>query len=310
MDVPGAPMSSTVARHVLTDAAPIALERAELAEAFEWLPDGLLVCDGAGGVLWANTAARELLGVDGGHLLGVNVIRLLDADVDLRVLEHHDGVGPVARSEVEVFPRGGGSITAEVSVRSYRDAEGTARMVVALRDVTAQLAERRRLRAEAEESLRDPLTGLHNRRGFAVVGSALLRLADRQGRPALAVFVDLDGLKVTNDVHGHRAGDERLVAMASALAAACRSSDVAVRMGGDEFVLLAYGAGAGDIGVVLEHLVRAGERTRGAGPISLGWALYRAGSGESLEDLVHRADLDMYDRRTRRGGEHRPSPRP
>ena len=88
----------------------------------------------------------------------------------------------------------------------------------------------------------DRLTGLTNRRGF---DEELERLSgDRRAGPFIlaVLFLDLDGLKQINDIHGHRVGDVALQAAARRITASVRSGDIVARIGGDEFVVLCTGA--------------------------------------------------------------------
>ncbi len=85
---------------------------------------------------------------------------------------------------------------------------------------------------------RDTLTPLFNRRYFI---NALIKrkaLLQRSDEPCALLFVDVDGLKLINDAHGHGAGDFALIEVAERLKANIRGSDIAARMGGDEFALL------------------------------------------------------------------------
>lgn len=268
------------------------------ADALDLVPDGVLLCDGPGRVLWANAEAASLLGEDREDLPGSAVREVIG--VGSVVPGVGPGRPPVDRMALRVRSRAGRGFDAEVSVRSYRSARGEQRSVWVLHDVTRASAVLHQLEADAEASLHDPLTGLHNRRGFAAAASAMLRLADRQSRPVLAVFVDLDGLKETNDRRGHRAGDRRLTATAAALASVWRSSDIAARWGGDEFVVLAYDMDERDAEALVGRVVGCAPDADGPGPVSAGWAAYAPGSGELFDDLVHRADLDMYRRRAGR----------
>lgn len=86
--------------------------------------------------------------------------------------------------------------------------------------------------------LRDDLTGLANRRAFDAHLPHVVAVARRLGRPAGLALFDLDRFKQVNDGHGHAAGDDVLRAVALALAATTRSSDVLARIGGEEFALL------------------------------------------------------------------------
>jgi len=88
-------------------------------------------------------------------------------------------------------------------------------------------------------SLTDPLTGLPNRRHFDRRLREELARVDRFNLPLALMILDLDGLKEINDVGGHEAGDNALRAVARTFQRTCRSTDLAARIGGDEFVVLA-----------------------------------------------------------------------
>ncbi|WP_346618970.1 diguanylate cyclase [Blastococcus montanus] len=117
----------------------------------------------------------------------------------------------------------------------------------AVETLNRQLAEQvrviDRLRAElAEDAVRDPLTGLHNRRHLDEVLPADLDRRPRDGRVAV-LAVDIDHFKTVNDRFGHGAGDRVLTAVARLLQAAVRDGDTAVRLGGEEFLVILPGAG-------------------------------------------------------------------
>src|ERR1700741_804271 len=97
-----------------------------------------------------------------------------------------------------------------------------------------------RVRVEELERLgdSDPLTPLPNRRYYLRALSRVLAHVVRHGTPAVAMFVDLDGLKAINDQHGHGAGDAALIHVAALLKRHIRVTDVVARIGGDEFGLL------------------------------------------------------------------------
>jgi diguanylate cyclase (GGDEF)-like protein/putative nucleotidyltransferase with HDIG domain len=84
----------------------------------------------------------------------------------------------------------------------------------------------------------DPLTQLHNRRGFHTALEVELARADRSGRPVSLVLGDCDFFKQLNDRLGHHAGDEALLAIGRMLAGEKRRTDVAARIGGEEFALI------------------------------------------------------------------------
>jgi diguanylate cyclase (GGDEF)-like protein len=89
-----------------------------------------------------------------------------------------------------------------------------------------------------EQALRDPLTGLHNRRYFAEVMNPRMIAAKRDGETALVLLIDLDGFKQVNDTRGHPVGDALLRDVSRRLAACVGPDDVVMRLGGDEFAVV------------------------------------------------------------------------
>jgi diguanylate cyclase (GGDEF)-like protein len=92
-----------------------------------------------------------------------------------------------------------------------------------------------------ELSLRDSLTGLHNRRHLDDELQRMFAAARRSGDPLSVAVIDLDDFKAVNDAHTHLVGDDVLRGAAKALLANVRASDVLIRMGGEEFALLMPG---------------------------------------------------------------------
>jgi diguanylate cyclase (GGDEF)-like protein len=175
-------------------------------------------------------------------------------------------------------------------------------VLVLRRDVTGRRAAEAALR---ELATVDPLTGLLNRRGVLERGAELVALAERFDRRVSLFFADLDGLKGINDAFGHAAGDEALAGAARALRATFRSSDVVARWSGDEFVALTAVEREADGEEILARLAAATrEVNAGAGlpfaiSLSVG-AISASGTGESIPDLVGRADRAMYEQKSRR----------
>jgi two-component system cell cycle response regulator len=87
-------------------------------------------------------------------------------------------------------------------------------------------------------SLKDPLTGLSNRRHFNSVLERTTEMVARTGEPALLLMVDIDHFKKVNDTYGHPAGDQVLRAVAQALAKCVRPMDTVARYGGEEFAVV------------------------------------------------------------------------
>ncbi|MES1177617.1 MAG: sensor domain-containing diguanylate cyclase [Myxococcales bacterium] len=210
----------------------------------------------------------------------------------------------------------------EVNFGSLRDAAGNIIGIQsAARDVTARRLAEERLAAQTEQlrnlSLRDELTALYNRRGFLELATQGLRLASREKRAAAVIFCDLNGMKEINDQHGHEEGDRALKDTADMLRGACREVDVVARFGGDEFVVFALDFGEPGLVVLRERvraslaeLNRSGERPSFLS-LSVGAAFFRPENAETVEQLLDRADAEMYERKRARrasGGLSLPPP--
>ena len=105
-----------------------------------------------------------------------------------------------------------------------------------------------RLREELRrQAIRDPLTGLYNRRHFDETLKSRIAEYDRSGRRFALLMIDIDHFKRINDEHGHDIGDEVLRETAALLARTVRSDETAFRLGGEEFVMLVDdGEGTGE----------------------------------------------------------------
>ncbi len=170
----------------------------------------------------------------------------------------------------------------------------------AVRAVRCALERHRHLALLRDLSLRDPLTGLYNRRGFGAVAEAQLRMARREGRRCLVMCADLDHLKTINDTWGHDAGDRALVAAAQVFQGSLRDSDIVARFGGDEFVALAYDANQDCVQAVTRRietgLAQAVEALRLPHPLrlSLGAVAFDAPDPAALPRLIEQADRLLY----------------
>lgn len=165
---------------------------------------------------------------------------------------------------------------------------------VRLRQVTRDLEDEHRL--VERMALEDVLTGLGNRRAFERDLERALAQAYRDGTPLTVAIADIDGLKHTNDEHGHEIGDSLLVAVAAALHEGCRESDEAYRLGGDEFALLlpdTDGEEYHSLAARLADLLRqVGSDFHDTG-VSIG-AAHAPVDGEDARTLVRLADSRMY----------------
>jgi diguanylate cyclase (GGDEF)-like protein len=166
--------------------------------------------------------------------------------------------------------------------------------------------------SQLQEDLRqlatvDELTGLANRRGFFALGEHQLLVSARTRAAVALLFVDVDGLKKVNDELGHSRGDQLLKEAADVIRETIRTSDLAGRLGGDEFCVLL-------VGDPELHPHRALERLRGTIAahnqrpgrdfhlsLSVGLSAIPPGRSVTLEELIDAADEGMYeDKRAKR----------
>jgi len=196
-----------------------------------------------------------------------------------------------------------GIVVRERRVESATDAVADPRLSELEREVAELRSEVRMLRMANGELervvVRDTLTPLYNRRYFLTALNERIARLTRYGASAMLVFVDVDGLKQVNDSHGHNAGDYALVHVARQLAANIRTTDVAARMGGDEFALLFDEMDADKARekiAALDAAICQNDCDFGGARLSVfasfGMADVRA--GERDEDVIARADADMY----------------
>ena len=156
-----------------------------------------------------------------------------------------------------------------------------------------------------EMSISDELTGFHNRRGFYLVGEQALRDARRAGKPLSVIFFDADHLKQVNDNYGHDIGSELLVDIAALLRSTFRESDVLGRIGGDEFAVITYGRQA-ELAPALRRLDDATEAANRTSQkpyrisFSAGGVTVEPQGKESLDELLDRADAEMYQKKRER----------
>jgi diguanylate cyclase (GGDEF)-like protein/PAS domain S-box-containing protein len=184
-----------------------------------------------------NDATCDLLGYTREELLGLTP----------RAIDAAPAPGQLRRKMAELLKEGtvryesvrrarrGELIPVEIS-SSLTEVGGELVVLSISRDIRERQREVRRLE---ELTLRDALTGLFNRRGLDVMLPEQAKRSKRSGRPVIVVYGDIDRFKTLNDTYGHERGDDVLIAVASALRAAFRETDLIARLGGDEFCVIA-----------------------------------------------------------------------
>jgi len=142
----------------------------------------------------------------------------------------------------------------------------------------------------------DQLTGLYNRRSGEQRLAEEMSRAQRHGRALTILLMDLDGLKAVNDRHGHAAGDTVIKSFADRLQRAIRGSDLAVRLGGDEFMAILPECRCEEVKRVLGRIQGLdfefddqNVRLR----FSSGWTDFRP--TDSMQEFLKRADVALYE---------------
>jgi diguanylate cyclase (GGDEF)-like protein len=143
-----------------------------------------------------------------------------------------------------------------------------------------------------QAALTDSLTGLGNHRAFEEALVRDLTAALEAGEPLSLALLDLDGLKQTNDIHGHQAGDECIRALATTLEQA-GSGTSGFRIGGDEFALIVRGRRAVDAMYLVQRLQSRMAEAAGDRPVAASAGVAEAVDGISRDTLIRHADLAL-----------------
>jgi diguanylate cyclase (GGDEF)-like protein len=205
--------------------------------------------------------------------------------------------GGATTYEVLVILKDGRPLPLEVSTRLLFE-KGEP---VGVQGIARDISERKqRETALRNISLRDPLTGVYNRRGAIALADQQLKVAQRLGNTMLLLYADLNHLKEINDTHGHSVGDAALIEFAEVLQETFRESDIIARMGGDEFVVLAMESSGATEETLRERLVERLNARNKSGvhtyplSVSMGVARFDPYASLTFEELVREADKRMY----------------
>ena len=219
-------------------------------------------------------------------------------DVILREMEPNAEPVPGARQrEVRMTTASGRTVVTLMSAAGLHGVAATGEAVVQFEDITARRAAEQAL---SDQAMRDPVTGLPNRRALLErMDTALQRLRRRPGWVTV-LFCDLDHFKDVNDSLGHQIGDRLLVEVADRLRSAVRPEDTVARIGGDEFVAMGEGivepADAMLMALRLQDKLNApwiaGEQVFRP-QMSVGIAMTRD-PDVGVDEMLRRADLAMY----------------
>ena len=283
-------------------------------ELMEVIDKGILIQDRDGRFLYGNSAALRILGIETGASLAEAMqpdhwIYLHESGRELTggelpTARAHDGGRIVESTVLGMHNRHNGRliwITVTVVPQYAAGSDTPTQLLSLFSDITELKQAEETLRVQAQT---DALTGLLNR--DAILKQLDTRLADPASNRVALLYVDLDRFKIVNDVLGHGAGDEVLVAAARRMRGAVASEGLIARFGGDEFVVV---CAFDDDAHRPERLARRVQHAFGESfrvdtdefsvTTSIGIARAPA-DGETSQQLIQSADIAMYDSKRRR----------
>lgn len=302
-----------------------------LEAALSQISDGLVITNRNGQILWCNSAFTRLIDQPRLAILGETIYDLVPRDAEgcpilnpsaVRASGAKGGTSKalICRNPVQALAIEWRQVFQEQErpvIFCFRDV--SMRLSIQELKLEAEQSERRRRQTESlnEQLLHEqqalaakvvecPVTGLPNRRGLALrMNIALAELKSQPGQLTI-LFCDLNRFKETNDLHGHQVGDELLIEVARRLQSSLRRNDTLSRLGGDEFVIVTTNiTNQSDAILLAERLqVALGEPwtvdNQTIHPsMSIGITM-TTDAQISTEELLRRADLAMYDAKTKK----------
>lgn len=157
------------------------------------------------------------------------------------------------------------------------------------------------------ENMTDALSGLNNRRGFMAKVIPLAYLAQRNKIPVSMIMMDIDNFKEINDTYGHVLGDSVINSIGNAIIKRIRQSDIAGRIGGDEFIIFMYDADNNNAEKTAEDIRSANYNKHKQCRVTISLGVYSStvkGDIEShIKNMIKNADRNMY--KSKRAGKNR-----
>ncbi len=285
--------------------------------------NGIVITDRAGTIIWVNPAACAITGYASDELIGQHTRLLKSGEHPAEfytalwrtvtrgetwsgtiVNRRKDGSHYHEQQTIAPVVDEQGVITHFIAIKQDVSEQRRTQEALALahEELEARLQEIESLNRQLhEQTIRDPLTQLHNRRYFDETLARETARMTRDGTSLAIAAIDIDHFKHVNDTWGHAVGDQVLQRLADVLRANVRASDLLCRVGGEEFIVLMPGA---SLRIALERAEQwragfeAARVTGGAGidvdcTISIGIAMHGAGS-DSIDTSLRRADAALY----------------
>ncbi len=222
--------------------AGLALQREHFRSLVQHASDVILVIDAGGLITYLSPSVESVLGFSPHEQMGRSMFDLVHPDDVALGKETIEKLlelsGSYSRIDLRVRHQDGCYRWLEVSLTSLLEDPGVQGIFINYRDVSERRTLEEQLRHNA---LHDPLTGLANRSLLVDRLEHAIAASARRREHLAVLFIDLDDFKTVNDLFGHAAGDQMLIAAAGRIKPCLRSEDTASRLGGDEFVVLLEG---------------------------------------------------------------------
>lgn len=265
--------------------------------------DGIITTDKDGIITIINPSAQDLVGLAEDQIIGINIdeaLPIFDSDsMEEKQIFWFDNIKDKIntkgenRSEIEVFllTKDGKilRISKKVSPIILPGGEHTG-FVIVFRDVTESYESQKKL---YHLSLYDSLTGLYNRRSME---DALQKLDTKENLPLTLIIIDVNNLKLANDVFGHIRGDKVLKKTAEFLKDILRQEDFIARIGGDEFCILLPRTSS-DVAIKIKAKIQNESEKYKVGSVILSLAVgfgVKTREHENIQDVFAEADTFMY----------------
>ncbi len=283
--------------------ARLAVERNKHLQTLISIGDGVMVVELDGKITMLNRVAEKLTGWPYKEALGRHYREVF-------LLSHEDGISPIndpvegvltqdmvqeLGNHVILTSRDGTIYNLEDSAAPIKDDKDcTVGVVLLFRDV----AEKKEQRSKIDYlSIHDSLTGLYNRMFFE---EEMKRLDTGRNLPITLIVGDMNGLKLTNDIFGHAAGDQLLNKAARVLKMNCRADDIIARIGGDEFTILLPRTDAEEAAKIISRIKSQLEQESVKtikGSISMGCDT-KTGMYQDITQTFENAEARMYTEKT------------
>ena len=277
-----------------------------LARALDAASDQIVLTDAEARITFANAAFTKVTGYTLDDIKGQTPAVLRSgqhSEAFYQALKDSLLAGQDFRATFVNRRRDGSLYHAEQSISSVTDDKGRITHFVSVsKDISALMEKREALIQEART---DGLTGLYNRRHGEAAMAQAVQAAHAGAQPLTLIACDVDHFKQVNDQFGHPAGDRVLKNVARLLLKHIRSSDTAIRWGGEEFFILLINCPAEAARQLAERIRRAmaSHHDEEAGAVTLSLGVATLQPDESLAQWISRTDSALYE--AKRSGRNR-----